>query len=91
MENKLSGLTEKELHIIRKTTKGMINQLLHDPVVRLKELAAKKDGPDVLDMFSTIFALEEILERAEREANWEKEKAKQTSAREQVLASRIPE
>ncbi|USG64165.1 glutamyl-tRNA reductase [Brevibacillus ruminantium] len=90
IENKLQHLTEKERHIIRKTTKGMINQLLHDPVVRLKEMAAKQDGPDALDMFSTIFALEEILERAEREADWEKEKAKQNAFREQVLASRVP-
>ncbi|UYZ12451.1 MULTISPECIES: glutamyl-tRNA reductase [Brevibacillus] len=91
MENKLSNLTERELHIIRKTTKGMINQLLHDPVVRLKELAAKSNGEDVLDMFSAIFALEEILERFEREANWEKEKKKHLSTREQVFASRVRE
>jgi glutamyl-tRNA reductase len=87
MENKLSNLTERELHIIRKTTKGMINQLLHDPVVRLKEMAAKSNGDDVLDMFSTIFALEETLERFEREADWEKEKKKHLSSREQVVAS----
>lgn len=90
IENKLPNLTEREKHIIRKHTRGIINQLLHDPVVRLKELAADKKGDEVLDMFSSIFALEEILERNARENAWEKEKQRQ-SVREQVLAPRTGE
>jgi glutamyl-tRNA reductase len=91
MENKLPNLTERELHIIRKHTKGIINQLLHDPVVRLKELAAGRNGEEVLDIFSSIFALEEILERNEQEAKWEAEKKKHMSAREQAMMPRVTE
>jgi len=91
MENKLPNLTDRELHIIRKHTKGIINQLLHEPVVRLKELAARKDGAEALEMFSSFFALEEILERQEQEASWDAEKKKHLSAREQVLVSRKTE
>lgn len=87
IENKLPNLTERELHIIRKHTKGIINQLLHDPVVRLKELAAEKSGDEVLELFSTIFALEDILEKERQEAAWDAEKKQ--PAREQVLAPRI--
>ncbi len=79
IENKLPGLTERELHIIRKHTKGIINQLLHDPVVRLKELAVEKGGNEVLEIFSTIFALEEILERKQQESEWDHERGRQTA------------
>ncbi|MGD8188775.1 glutamyl-tRNA reductase [Brevibacillus ginsengisoli] len=74
IENKLPNLDERELHIIRKHTKGIINQLLHDPVVRLKELAVEKSGSEVLEIFSTIFALEEILDRNKQEDVWDQEK-----------------
>lgn len=89
IENKLPNLTERELHIIRKTTKGIVNQLMHDPVVRLKEMAAAQNRDDVLDFFSEIFALEEILERNEQEAIWNQEKKKRPSSYEQALASRV--
>ncbi|NGQ94349.1 glutamyl-tRNA reductase [Brevibacillus sp. SYP-B805] len=88
IENKLPNLTERELHVIRKHTKGIINQLLHDPVVRLKELAAGKSGEEVLELFATIFALEEIVERNQQEAAWANEKQRQV-VREQALAPRI--
>lgn len=88
IENKLPDLTERELHVIRKHTKGIINQLLHVPVVRLKELVVEKDGEEVLNLFSTIFALEEVLERHQQEAKWESEKTQQ-AVREQVITARI--
>lgn len=86
IENKLPNLDERELHIIRKHTKGIINQLLHDPVVRLKELAVEKSGSEVLEIFSTIFALEEILERNQQEDVWDQEKERQL-AREKTIAA----
>lgn len=91
IENKLPNLSEREIHIIRKTTKGIVNQLMHDPVVRLKEMAATKHGEEVLDVFSKMFALEEILERTEQEAIWTDDKKKQLSTREQGLVSRVRE
>lgn len=90
IENKLPNLTERELYIIRKHTKGIINQLLHDPVVCLKELAVQKSGEEVLEMFSSIFALEEILERNQKENEWELSK-KQQAVREKLLTSQVTE
>lgn len=88
IENKLPDLTEREMHVIRKTTKGIVNQLMHDPVVRLKELAAGKKGEDVLEIFAEMFALEEILARHEQEAAWAKEKnRKQSTSPDRVLVS----
>ncbi|WP_232695635.1 glutamyl-tRNA reductase [Brevibacillus daliensis] len=83
IENKLPHLSEKELHIIRKHSRGIISQLLHDPIVQLKELTVQKKGDEVLDIFSTIFALDEMLERKKQEALWEKQK-KEALARENV-------
>lgn len=90
IENKLPNLTERELHIIHKHTRGIINQLLHDPVVRLKELAVQKSGDEVLELFSTIFALEEILERNRKEEKWELAK-KQQAVREKFLTVNVRE
>ncbi len=90
IENKLPNLSERELHIIRKHTKGIINQILHDPVVRLKEMAVQKSGDEVLEMFSTIFALEEVLERNKQEEQWELAQ-KQRAVREKLLAARTTE
>lgn len=86
IEKKLPNLTERELHIIRKHTRGIINQLLHDPVVRLKELAVQKSGDEVLELFSTIFALEDAVERRRQEAKWEEQK-RAARGKEKILAA----
>ncbi|WP_126427968.1 glutamyl-tRNA reductase [Brevibacillus marinus] len=86
IENKLPDLTERELHIIRKHTRGIINQLLHDPVVRLKELAVQKSGDEVLELFSTIFALEDVVQRRREEAKWEAQK-RAARGKEKILAA----
>lgn len=64
IENKLPDLTEQELRIIRKYSKTIVNQLLHDPLIRMKEMAA--DSNQSLDLFVKIFALEEELEKQQR-------------------------
>lgn len=66
IENKLPDLTEKELRIIRKYSKTIVNQMLHDPLVRMKEMAAQSKGDEALDLFVKIFALEEELEKQNR-------------------------
>ncbi|RXT15488.1 glutamyl-tRNA reductase [Ammoniphilus sp. CFH 90114] len=66
IENKLPDLTEKELRIIRKYSKTIVNQMLHDPLVRMKEMAAQSKGDEALDLFVKIFALEEELEQQSR-------------------------
>lgn len=77
IENKLPHLTEKELRIIRKYSKTIVNQMLHDPLVRMKEMAAQSNGDEANELFVKIFALEEELaelnriqqQRSEKEAN----------------------
>ncbi|WP_188622598.1 glutamyl-tRNA reductase [Caldalkalibacillus thermarum] len=66
IENKLPDLTEEELRVIRKHTKSIINQMMHDPIVRLKEMAAEADAKRSLELFTKIFALEDELEEQEK-------------------------
>jgi len=61
MLNKLPDLSEREVQIIRKLTKSMLNQMTRDPIVRIKELAAQKDGEQAVELFKEIFALDEAL------------------------------
>jgi glutamyl-tRNA reductase len=63
---KLPDLDEREQKVIQKLTKSIVNQMLRDPILRIKEMAAEKHGDEALDMFTKIFALEEQL--AEQEA-----------------------
>lgn len=64
IENKCPDLTEKELRMINKQTKSLINQILHDPIVRIKEMAGQPRSDEALKMFIQLFALEDQLEEA---------------------------
>jgi glutamyl-tRNA reductase len=59
---KLPDLEERELKVIHKLSKSIVNQMLHDPILRIKELAAERHGDDSVKMFSHLFALEEWVE-----------------------------
>ncbi len=67
LTNKLPDLGERELKIIRKLTKSIVNQMLHDPIIAVKEIAGEKHADEAMDMFVKIFALEEALEKSEQE------------------------
>jgi glutamyl-tRNA reductase len=60
---KLPELGEHELKVIRKLSKSIVNQMMHDPILRVKELAAERHGDDAIKMFSHLFALEEWVEQ----------------------------
>ncbi|WP_226000660.1 glutamyl-tRNA reductase [Paenibacillus sp. BJ-4] len=62
--NKLPELDERQRKVISRLTKSMLNQMMHDPINRVKELAVQKQGNEALEMFSHIFALEDRLEDA---------------------------
>lgn len=64
---KLPDLDERELLVIRKLSKSMVNQMLHDPILRIKEMAAEKHGDEALRTFSNIFALEEAFAKDEED------------------------
>jgi glutamyl-tRNA reductase len=59
---KLPELDEREIRVIRKLTKSIANQLLRDPILRIKEMSVGRGGAESLDYFTQIFALENVLE-----------------------------
>jgi len=61
LTNKLPDLGEHELKVIRKLTKSIVNQMMQDPILRIKEMAGEKRADEAMDMFVKLFALEEDL------------------------------
>ncbi len=59
--NKLPELDERERTVIRKLSKSMVNQMLHDPIMKIKEMAVERHGNEAVQSFAKIFALEEML------------------------------
>ncbi len=59
IENKLPYLTEKELKVIRKHTKSIVNQMLKSPIIRAKEMSAQPDAKEMMGYFKKIFDVEE--------------------------------
>ncbi len=89
IERKLPHLTEREKKVLRKHTKSIVNQLLRDPVTRVKELAAQPDADETLDLFTKIFALEGELAVQEEDARIEEvEKQWETQKQEYVTVPR---
>ncbi len=65
LTNKLPDLDEHEMKVIRKLTKSIVNQMMQDPILRIKEMAGEKRADVAMDMFVKLFALEEELTQAE--------------------------
>ncbi|HWK24296.1 MAG TPA: glutamyl-tRNA reductase [Ureibacillus sp.] len=74
LENKLPTLTERELKILNKHTKSIINQLLKEPILQAKELANSPKANQQLQLFQQIFGIEEEVIQ-EVNAQQQKEKA----------------
>ncbi|QHW34147.1 glutamyl-tRNA reductase [Paenibacillus rhizovicinus] len=68
LANKLPDLSDRELKIIHKLTKSIVNQMMHDPILRIKEMSGEKHADQAMDMFVKLFALEEEVEQAEQKA-----------------------
>jgi glutamyl-tRNA reductase len=68
MLKKLPDLEEREIKVIRKLTKSIVNQMLRDPILRIKEMSGERHGDEAVELFSKLFALEELLEEQERAA-----------------------
>ena len=66
LTNKLPDLDERELKLIHKLTKSMMNQMMQDPIMRIKEQAGEKHADAAMDMFVKLFALEDNLAKARR-------------------------
>ncbi|WP_096202787.1 glutamyl-tRNA reductase [Bacillus sp. FJAT-45350] len=61
IERKLPHLSDRDKKVLRKHTKSIVNQLLRDPITRVKELSADENANESLALFTKIFALEEEL------------------------------
>ncbi|MFV8828729.1 glutamyl-tRNA reductase [Alkalihalobacterium sp. APHAB7] len=83
---KLPDLTDRDKKVLSKHTKSIVNQLLKEPITRVKELAAEEDAQRSLELFTKIFALEEELAEQKvkeqeklriemAELQWDKQKA----------------
>ncbi|WHY84904.1 glutamyl-tRNA reductase [Neobacillus novalis] len=59
LERKLPNLTDRDMKVLNKHTKSIINQLLKDPILQAKELAARPDADQVMGLFMKIFNIEE--------------------------------
>lgn len=68
MLRKLPDLDDRERKVIRKLTKSMINQMIHDPILRIKELAADKKSEEAMKLFVQLFSLEEGVAKFREEA-----------------------
>lgn len=66
---KLPHLGERERKLIRKLSKSIVNQLLHDPILRIKELAAEENADEVLETAVALFALEDLIAQQEPDAD----------------------
>lgn len=64
--NKLPELDERQRKVIRRLTKSIVNQMMHDPINRIKEMTGGKQGGEALDYFSKIFALESLIHENEQ-------------------------
>ncbi|EJS72065.1 MULTISPECIES: glutamyl-tRNA reductase [Bacillus] len=58
LERKIPNLSDRERKVISKHTKSIINQLLKDPILVAKEIAAEKGADEKLALFAKIFDLE---------------------------------
>lgn len=67
--NKLPELDERQRKVIRRLTKSIVNQMMHDPINRIKEMTGGKHGGEALDYFTQIFALESLMEENEQGAD----------------------
>ncbi|WP_018757009.1 glutamyl-tRNA reductase [Paenibacillus terrigena] len=85
---KLPDLDERQAKVIRKLTKSIVNQMLHDPILRIKEMAVEKNGDEAIEMFTQIFALEEQMEKAEAEEQRQNKAHEQTSSPEMRMNER---
>ncbi|MGZ0086592.1 glutamyl-tRNA reductase [Caldibacillus thermoamylovorans] len=65
LERKLPHLSERDWKVLNKHTKSIVNQLLRDPILQAKELAAGPNADEALQLFAKIFNIEDMV-NAER-------------------------
>lgn len=61
--NKLQHLDERERNLINALSSTIVNKLLHEPLVRMKECADKKDGYVYIESLRHLFALDDLAKK----------------------------
>lgn len=63
IENKLPGLTERERKIIRKYSKSIVTQMMHSPLIGMKQMVATNSNQkEISDLIIQLFSLEEEVD-----------------------------
>ncbi|PKG21669.1 glutamyl-tRNA reductase [Niallia nealsonii] len=78
IERKLPHLSTRDKKVLNKHTKSIINQLLKDPILQVKELASTEDAEKSLHLFKQIFQLEDALALHDTEETKKEERKQQT-------------
>ncbi|MGG3957252.1 glutamyl-tRNA reductase [Bhargavaea massiliensis] len=79
LERKLPHLSERDKKVLNKHTKSIVNQLLRDPILRAKELAAEDNAEEALQLFMKIFNIEQQVKQQQKEMNCIHERATEPS------------
>ncbi|MDN4527028.1 glutamyl-tRNA reductase [Fictibacillus fluitans] len=79
IERKMPHLSDREKKVLSKHTKSIVNQLLRDPIVRIKEQAGEPGADQALEFFTKIFALEEEVKQQELKTEKETSKLREAS------------
>ncbi len=61
LERKLPQLSDREKKVLSKHTKSIVNQMLREPIQKMKEMAGNPDRDQMLELFTDIFGIEEEL------------------------------
>lgn len=80
IQRKLPHLTEREMKVLNKHTKSIINQMLRDPILRAKELSAEPNAQESLELFTKIFNIEEAVQQEVQTQYYSVKKEKSASA-----------
>lgn len=67
IERKIPDLDERELKVLRKHTRSIVNQLLKDPILQLKEMSGQPGADKALELVNKIFALDKLVEEEKKE------------------------
>jgi glutamyl-tRNA reductase len=59
LERRLPGLDEQQRHEVTRTIRRVVDKLLHNPTVRVKELGGDPGGPTYADALRELFALDQ--------------------------------
>jgi glutamyl-tRNA reductase len=57
--SRLAGLDQAQREVLEAVTRGLVNKLLHDPIVRGKALAAGANGEMYAGILRQLYALDE--------------------------------